>query len=209
MPAPYPPAAVGDRYLVTFHGLLLNQRIMSLFVYGLNTMVGAVTKYTIMSELNNALTGQGKLKEYYLACCPSNYNLVETWVQPIRPTRIAKEVFTDNLPGMWAPAAPTANLSAAITRRALLAGRHRVSTLSVPFPADSTAMNLGFTTVAYQTVLTDLADQLTEPVITAGAHIMDPVIDNGPLITDFTPIEIAYGQTTVRTRHRRTVGLGI
>lgn len=209
MPAPYPPAAVGDRYLVTFHGTLLGQRTMSLFCYGLSTMVGAVTKYTIMSELNTALTGIAALKGLYLKCCPSNYTLVETWVQPIRLTRIAKEIFTDNLPGTWAAAAPTANLSAAVTRRSLAAGRKKVSTLSVPFPADATAMSGGFTTAAYQTVLGALADKLTEQVITASGHVLDPVIDNGPLITDFTPIQLGIQQTTVRTRHRRTVGLGI
>jgi hypothetical protein len=204
----WPFAAVDDRYLVTFKGTLCGQLVMSTFWYRLTLMFAAPTVNDIMNGLYNKLIAANNLRQRYLEVCPANYSLDETWIQRIRPTRLVKNVYTENLNGLWSDDAQTGNTAAVIERRGVQAARNAVSTLHVPASSEPSAVSNGLITTAYKSGLQTLANIVATSPVLASGDILEPVIDNGIGAGNYTQIGSAFPQSTFRVMRRRTVGVG-
>lgn len=203
---------VADRVLVTFHGLLFNQRLMSTFCYGLSTVTGSPTQAAGFDALHTKFTAGGGLVEKYLACIPAQYELTEVWYQIIAPNRYNKYVRTSGL-GVGTLASNnlyTANSAAVILRRGDQGNRRNISTLHVPLGNTVGCMVNGMIGADMETPLTALAvEMLVLPATTGVVAGWAPVINNGPDGPDYTPIVSTQVMQTARTMSRRNVGRGI
>lgn len=205
----WPNTAVGDRYLVSFVGVLAGQRIMSTYWYRVQELGAVVTVEECMDALNDRLAA-GDLVPTYLACVPTNYVLAEIWIQRIRPSRLLKGVYTYTQNGTNGTA-NTANVSGVITRRGLPGTRSAISSLHLPM-ADIAANSVaGILTENMQDFLNAHAAEVEMRIVTqAGPLIVwDPIIDNGDGAQSYTPIATAFAEDTTRVMRRRTVRYGV
>lgn len=203
---------IADRVLITVNILAFEQHLMSTFVYGVSSLTPPVTQAQAFAVLHTKVTGVGGLiTTYRNVLCPE-FLVSSVWYQVISPSRYAKYEFTSGLGlGTFAAgAASSANQAAVILRRGDGASRKQISTLHVPIGQDSDCQANGGIGGGIETPLDTLASQLKDSITTATTVIQfDPVINNGPNATDFTPITITSVKPWVRVMRRRTVGLGI
>ena len=203
---------VPSNFLHTFVGTLCDQVIMSTFWWRLIDKGTAVNVLEIEDDFISKINAVGGLTEKYLALCPNNYTLDEIWMQQIWPTRLMKSVYPQGIAGTSGFVASTANLAWAIERRGEVADRRSVGSLRGPIATDPLLIdNGGILNLAYKAAMDALAVVMkttqTTPVKSA---IFNPVVWN-PRNAVFLPAVIVQvlPKHTVRTSHRRTVGLGI
>lgn len=201
----------GDKVLITFVGSLNGQTTMSTFTYGVASTVGSIQQDDAFLALRNAICSAGKLRDKFVACCPSNWSMVDIWIQVVGPTRYVKYDFGDTGAGPKSDyTANTSNVAAVILRRGDRASRKAISTLHVPAATDAEWITGGLLTVEALTSLGALATEILLPITTSTTvATYDPIINNGPLSGDITPITISSAKDQVRTMTRRTVGRGI
>jgi len=202
----------GDRVLVTINSILFNQRIMSMFCYGLSSITGTNSQATAFDRLHAALTASGNLLQKYRECLSPELEVNEVWYQVISPSRYAKYTRTTGLGvGLFDTGSyKTANSAAVILRRGDLGNRHNVSVLHVPIGQTTGEQTLGQIGSDLESPLAALADQLKQSVSTTTVvGTWEPVINNGPNAPDYTPITDTAVKSYVRTMRRRTVGRGI
>jgi len=201
--------SLGDKILVTFNGRLLGETVMNTFWYQVSALTGTPNTSSFASALYANLNAGGGLIESFLACCPDNYTLVETWIQFVEPLRVVKSVFLTNESGTWGVDTDTTNLAGVITRRGDLAGRSHVGSLHVPISSDPTSIQLGELSGVLTTRMTTLCTDMASSQALTGVGTANPVLRNGPLTTDVTLINSCFVQTEVRIMRRRTVRVGI
>ena len=202
--------AIDDQWLCTYKGTLDGQLMLSTFLYR-NTVNDPAFPAEVDAaiKINAALTAGGNIQGKLLACLPANYTLDALWVQKIRPVRYRRTTFIKNLPGTSANNSDAPNLAQAVTRQSTLANRHTTGTLHLPVPTGPGSILSGNLTGVQLIVLNVLAAQMPAILAPAGSIFQfTPILFNrtvgGPVYT----VDTAAGQITVRTMHRRTVGLG-
>jgi len=200
---------IGDKILVTFNGRMLGETVLNTFWYQVSALTGSPNTTTFGSALHTQINTAGGLRESFLACCPQNYTLVEMWIQFVDPVRVVKQVFNDNEDGTWAVDTDTTNLAGVITRRGDLAGRKHVGSLHVPISSDPTAIIAGELSAALKAKLDTLCTDVVSSQALTGVGTANPILRNGPLMTDVTVINNAFTHTEVRIMRRRTVRVGI
>jgi len=159
-------------------------------------------------------TGTDDIQTDYLGCLPANYQLLETRVQLIWPTRFAYSTFTELASGAVAGEAPSGNLQGAITLRTNESGRNQIATYKIgPIPQGASVE--GLLTNAHKVRLNSLGTKLLEQVEIIGAPYASawfPVIYHpnatGPQ-PRFNVVEARSVHDETRTLSRRTVGRGI
>lgn len=201
--------------LVTYWARLFEQTIMltlhyRFFTSGTPTDTVNQQLAALASKLGNIVTPV-PLTETLRLCTPQNVRFDRITCQQIKPTRsvYAENAFEVN--GTLADDAITANVCASITKRTFAPGRKGVG--HAQWPPLGAAMYLnGVLDVAYRTgLLTDFAEAM-EQSITVGAGVEEwdaiPVLPQGGPDGSYD-IQQCTPRSTVRTMHRRTVGLGI
>ena len=195
---------------VSIRGVYETQRFISLFHYRYERPSGEVDGRVLINTVNPLINAVG------LNFLVSNYadavhqsavleEVVYQWIWPTRRARVVKTpaVLSGTQPGD--KAAP--NLAMALTKQSDLAGRAGVGTLHMPALTLGN-LNGGYFTLfgqdTYGKMLTRLSDVINiefgENLIPVILHRANPAVS--PAITN------AYSNNTVRTMHRRTVGLG-
>ena len=203
---------LGDRVQVTVNLTGFNQKMMSVFCYGLSGLTPPLTQAQAFTVLHAKLTAYDNLIYRYLACLCPEFEINEVWYQVISPSRYAKYTFTSGL-GVGTLAgnhAYSPNQAVVILRRGDFGSRSNVSTLHVPIGQTPGCQANGLFGADVETPLSSLADYIKSQVTTTGtATVWDPVINNGPNVGDLSPIVSTAVKSTIRTMRRRTVGQGI
>lgn len=203
--------AVGDIVQLTFRGTLNSQRILNTFHYRIDDLgTGAVLRWDFLDAMRTVINAAGNLKEKFLACIASNYTMESSRYQFLYPQRMIFRDFPELSPGARAGNAVAPNLAASIERRTDVVGRTGVGRLQMPglLAAD---IVLGYLSGAYATLAGTLATQMEQSLVVApNSIIVDPSLYG--VNVSGTPhwgnVIGATVQGTVRTMHRRTVGLG-
>lgn len=196
---------------VQMFGSLNAQTIITLFQYQNINPSDPNDEYTVpLNKLYTELTAAGKLFDAYLDVMPSNYTLDFIRMQPVYPQRIRFIDSVRNDPGANAAAASTSNLAASIERFGVVGGRRAVGRIQLPIP-DGKYTGGNITNGGYIGIMVDLITQMVaKPVTNTPSITWNPVIHNlanpQPLTVDVTG---GILKESVRTMHRRTVGLGI
>jgi len=205
-------AAAGQVYLVTLKGTLCGQTILNTFHYVIENMpAGGVSVDGVYTALETHFEAPGSLIDLFVDCCPTNYQLVEMWIQCVGPTqRYVKFVSLQGIAGQFPAVADQANVAAVITRTTEKSGRSQVSSLHIPIGGNSDWMTDGVLNVDPINTMQLLCDDIPTQIGTAPALTLDPVIYHGPVPAP-VPDDIikAVPRTTARVMRRRTVGLGI
>lgn len=209
MAVAYPFANVGDKYLVTFVGRFNGQRIMNTFWYQLKEMVGNPTVDQIYDELFASLDDNFDLRGNYLDVTPSNFTLLEIWVQRIDGLRVVKKVYQKNVPGLVPNEFGTQNVQATIVRRGLTGSRKAVGAVRIPAPTGTATSGTGTWVQGYRDKLELLAASMKADQTTQSGHILQPVIRHGPSTVDVDLVAQTFSMPEVRVMSRRTVGRGI
>lgn len=198
---------------IQFFGMLNNQRIITLFQFKFDGNTAPATDYTdYMSELFEALDQPGQLRTDLEGCLPNNYVTEFVRLQPVYPTRLRAVDFTWTSTGLYSQAAGTSNLASSIERYSKLNRRRGVGRVQVPTPSGVFANGI-LSTAGYITALTALSVAMRSDLTTSDPGTIGtwlPVIHNTSAAQPLTSyVDGTSVKTTVRTMHRRTVGLGI
>lgn len=194
--------------------VLNSQRIITLFQYRFDGIPAPGTDYTdYMNDFYSVVSGLGEILDDLYTCMPSNYNPDFVRLQPVHPNRLRAVDFP------WVPnstpnsnPASTSNIATSIERFSKLNKRRGVGRVQLPIP--NTVYSGGnVTNGAYITALNNLRDDIPTQVVTVGvgtAGEWNPVICNTSASQILiSSVDGASVKTSVRTMHRRTVGLGI
>lgn len=203
-----PVQAVGDIILISFDGVMLNQRLNSSFRYKVGSVVGGPTNNAFAAAIEAAIIAAGNLVPKFLACCPPSYLLNFIWVQTIAPVRVQKSIFSLSNVGTFGFDASTANVATVITRRGDLANKHNVGSLHVPNANLDTNASGGTISANQLTANNTLGTQMLQAITVGALGSIFPVLWNGGPTTNSTSITSTQSQLTTRVMRRRTVGVG-
>jgi len=205
------PAAVGQVYLMTLKGTMDGQLILNTQHYLLSNLTAP---YTIDDVANDIDAWWRSLIVFptpygrYLFCLPPEYNHDQTWIQCIDPVRYRKKVFGGLGAGQSINSGKWANSGQTITRRGDLANRANIGSFHMVLPSTDPGAGGSISGLALA-ALSNMADVLKLTIPLAGAiGTMEPVLYHRQKVPNFSLITQTVAQTTVRTMHRRTVGLG-
>lgn len=205
------PTLSGDVYLMTFQGVLFDQRIISTFhLQFVDGPAGALYE-TACAEVFVKTGLVGQLQPLFLSCCPPAYTLQEVWLQRVSDPRVLKQVFAAHDVGTNAKDTTSGNVQATIVRRGDRAIKKDVGALRVPYPSLDTDAANGLISAAYQASLEALGLKMKGEIITAAeyrfVHVLFP--GNGTLASQAVEITQTFSKPEIRTMRRRTVGRGI
>jgi hypothetical protein len=207
--------AQGDVFLVNAIGAAFGQTIMNTWTYVINTVGAGVDEAAAATEMirlvSNIGGGGNILETKLLALLPTSYQLVRWTAQKIFPQRFRLVTQGRAVPGTNVGLCNAPNQAAVITRATPLAGRSMQSSLHIgPLPQDALTQTAGNLTFGYQAILANLAGACLTPLagVTPIFSALAAIYHKGsnPF---FTNLSVAFGQLTIRTMRRRTVGLGI
>jgi hypothetical protein len=146
----------------------------------------------------------------YLACCSPDLNLDRVVVQFVWPTRLVFQPVTVNAPGTRVGACNAQNIHGTIERSTLHTGRSQRSNIRPPGMVTDDAV-AGAISAGLKTALNTFGIatlQVIAPVTGGGQYA--PVIWHKHVVSP-APYDFlvqSFTQATVRTQHRRTVGVG-
>jgi hypothetical protein len=202
-------AVVGMKFEVRLYTLFANQVYENVFHYGLASVTGTPSVKNVATDLVNALTGDGDLITEMRALIPSNMLMQKIEIQVVAPLRLRKDTFAYNLNGLG-PTTQTGNLAGVVTKQGDIANKHNIGSLHIPISTAAATSANGVLSEAALEAISLVAVQVPLVVNLAGlvSASMQPVISNGKLSTEVSPITAAVPQTQVRVMRRRTVGLG-
>jgi len=195
---------------VSFRGRYAEQRMISLFHYRFENGSGPVNGASEIALIDPLINQNidGRLLKEYLKCCNAEYNMEEVvyqWLWPTRRPRVVR--IPASVPGQLVGTAAPSCISAALTKRTDIAGRKGVGTLHMPALTMENISGSSFTLLGLATYSTML-EKLHEVINIDFGQNLHPVLlhrvapDQSPEITGAT------SNFTVRTAHRRTVGVG-
>jgi len=211
------PMATGDVVLLTYWTRLAAQQLLITLHYRYTTPGAPANTVDeqledVAEEMANVGLGVNTIVAALRAVTPVNVTFERVTAQRVKPLRsVYASAQMDSL-GQFADAALTANICASVTKRTIVPGRTGVGHCQWP-PMPGAAMSDGLVDPGFRTgVLQDWAEQLKVPIViqggTAEEFALEPCL---PAATTGQPFAISstIAQPTVRTMHRRTVGLGI
>lgn len=206
--------AVGDVLELTFSGRLMSQVILTVLHVRITTAPsGGSTAEAQLDDwvgwFSNKVTNNWLQK--YLDAAAANFTVFECKLQKVYPTRtiFASSIIAET--GQQTEDALQSNLAASIEKKTTTVGRKGVGRMQfAPLPKDAYAG--GFVDPGFAaTPLTGLANAMIGSIncgitYTGSARYCLPAAAGGGAAYDLYD---AYPKETVRTMHRRTVGLGI
>jgi len=205
-----------DTILVTIWSRLFEQQLMTTLHYRFftsGTPTDSVDQQlkAFADKLSIVGAGATPLTETMRLCTPSNIDFDRITTQRIKPTRSVYAEAAFEVSGVLDDNALTANVCASITKRSLAPGRKGVGHTQWP-PLGSATYASGSLIGGFRTgVLTDFAEalELSIDIGAAGeAWTAIPCLPAGGSVSAYD-VTTAVPRSTVRTMHRRTVGLGI
>lgn len=200
----------GDVLEVSLNCAYGGQRVLSVLHYKLQTTAGPIDGLTTIDTFDadfNAAAGASFVK-LYMDCMNPDYSLQEVvyqWVHSVRRARVTKLPNATVGTNVGTPSPP--NIGAAITKRSEVAGRHGVSTLHLSGLINA-YHTLGSLTPAGVDIYSPFLPKVFETIGVGGVSDMIPIIFNRASPADSVEITGASVRPTVRTMHRRTVGVG-
>lgn len=201
-------AAVGQIYRLTFNSVLNGQLILNTQDYRLEVVPAGGTVFDAYDILLAHLQVATGVNDRYFGVCPANMTITSQWVQCIKPTRIIKKVFALNEVGLRGDA-DTPNIQQSITKRGEKATRYAVGGMRIPVGTTAADIAIGFLTGAQFSALSSLCVELKKQLGNGTTEMTwRPVVFNPSFIPNFTYVVDCVPQLTIRTAHRRTVGLG-
>lgn len=203
-----PNAEVGQIYRYTIFGRLNGQRTMNSQDYRLEVLPAPLDVLSAGDAINTAWDAPGGRLSAYLSCVPDNMTVEKVRVQVLAPVRAINKDYTKNVPGTG-PAANTPNLQQSIEKRGEKATRYAVGGMRLPLGSGAAAILDGVLTIGQKNALQAFADVLKNQIGDGVALItFRPVVYNRSFIPNYTYVFTCVAQSTARTQHRRTVGLG-
>lgn len=211
MPAPVIPIQPNAVVELIFWSNLAGQKILNTFQYKMASPPPVDLDYRL--ELNNIadkIQEAGGMQDKYVAACPTNQNIERFTLQPIWPIRQRYLSYNVTLPGgATTGSTNTANLAASIKRVGDVIGRRGVGRVQIP--ATKNGVVAGIVDPTYIAAdLIGLADQMVLGFSTSTPIEWQPVLFGvtGGIAHTAVVIDTEV-ESTARTMHRRTVGLGI
>lgn len=208
------PLAAGDLLQITYMGSLYGQQIMTVLHARCKTPpTGTPQTELVLDDLAVKISDPVTfdLTAKYMAAACDEFNFTACRVQRVKPTRSIYAEAPMTQTGHAGPGVPAANIAASIEKRSLVPGRKGVGRVQfAPLPA--TAIGSGYIQDAWLLGFgADFAEKLY------GTFIGGPLYNSGEYrwclpaggADEAYDIWDALIQDTVRTMHRRTVGLGI
>lgn len=194
----------------SLRGRLYGQRTISLFHYRFETGSGPTDGPSMINTFNPLFNGAGagKIVKEYMHPLAENFTLEEVvyqWIFPVRYARVVKSPAVST--GEVVDTAAPPNLALAISKKGDGAGRNNVGTLHMPgIPLGD--IDGGNFTVAGLDSFGDLLTALHQSInIEFGVNFVPVLLHrSNPAVS--VDITAANSNETVRTMHRRTVGLG-
>lgn len=207
---------VGDIAEVTFEGVLFGQVTMTVLRYRLKT-AGLSGGKEASDDLEAKLIDVGEVWNLYIKCLSSDWHATGNTIQRIHDTRMRAYFYDLSDPGDINVSANTANTAAVITTFTELSTKrseekHEGQTGALHLPAIPWDRYVdGLLTNAYiGGPILDLTEKLPAPIVTAGGNTWQLIIYHPKGTTKvFDDVVGAFGQRTMRTMRRRTVGRGI
>jgi len=194
---------------ITFEGRHEGQQVMNTMNYVYDG--GATTEDgpSVVDEVDDLITAANELWDKWLACI--SFEVIDCvryyqWFHPIRYAWIGKGLDVDTTGAFVGPALPP-NASQVVTRRTDFAGREETSTLKLPgVPAER--VGGGIIVPAHVVDLGIFAAKSVNVITLLSGSKLVPVPWNRTSPGSANQLRTSYAHNTVRTMHRRTVGLG-
>jgi len=194
---------------IQFEGRLAGQQVMNVMTYVYQGEEVTEDGPLVVDEIDGMINPNNKLFDLWLQClsedvvsCLRFYQ----WIHPIRYAYITKGVDANAVGGVATPSMPP-NMSQAVTRQTNYAGREEVSTLKLPgLPID--AVLDGFITDLHLAKLNAFGAESCKQIVLGSGSKMIPIPWNKTSPGTANTLINSYAHNTVRTMHRRTVGLG-
>jgi len=197
---------------VQFIGRLNNQQIITLFQYKYQGATSPSTDYeTYFDALEAKFAAALGLENRFLDMVGNNYHLDTVRIQAVYPTRMRFKDYPKLGSGTFASASLTSNLAVSVERYGRTNGRRSIGRVQVPLPDGVYSSGL-VSDATYQGIVDIFAVVAGSRVSTTGTGTIgdwDPVIHHtykGQTVT--TLVDAYVRKSTVRTMHRRTVGVG-
>lgn len=202
------PVSAGSIISYTIRGVLNNQEVMSVFHY---KMIGAAAPdiTLLMDGVNAVLGAAGSLYARWIDYVNNALVSVKTRIQVIYPVRYAYFEYTQALTvGQGAGLAAPQNVSAAITRRGVDAGRGNIGTIHMPGvnANDIGSGNIVGGAIAKLTLIGSESN-VTRASGVAGVDILPILYKRSAPGASVPPVSFIV-QSSSRVERRRTVGLG-
>lgn len=200
----------GDVLEVSFKGTYQGQRFLTILHYAVDTGATPSDGPTMISDFDAAfnLAGAGNAMQRYANCLNANANIEQVVYQFIALTRRARvaKIPAVGLGQVIGTDAPP-NIACALTKQSDTAGRHGYGTVHMPALVNESftggTMNAGGLAV-YGGFLSELFRVYT----LGGGRSLIPVIFRRTDPANSVSVLRSIAQDTVRTMHRRTVGVG-
>ena len=202
--------AQNDIVEITVFGSCFGQNILNTFHYK-NTGPSEQNGSAALADLLTKIIAPTGWKSQFLSAHVGSYFCDQFRAQVIYPTRRPFEFQGLSQVGTRAGSATTTNTAAVITfYQKNVAKKGRIGSFHIS-PVATEDCGSGQLLQAYQTVLNTLGNAMLQTFPMGTAAIAEPTLWSRAPNTANNPlkIEAMHVQTTVRTMHRRTVGLGI
>lgn len=199
----------GDILEVAIKARQADQRVMNTFHYRLISDGGPLDGIGAINAFNPLFNGgAGTMLGEWVKTVNTGVTVEEIsyqWVHAIRRARVSK--LPSLLVGIVAGTKSPPNLAATLTKRSDLAGRRGLGTVHMPGLVNENWAEGRFTPGGLDTYGTLLSLLFAAVVVDFGITYQ-PVIFNRETPSDSPPVTNSNAQQTVRTMHRRTVGVG-
>lgn len=203
-----------DIVSVTIDSRLDGQQILLCLHYAVQSIAdppGEVDLNTALDVFATELNAAGGLEELYANSLAQNVSIYWLILQKIHTIRYTHRRYTVAEPvGLITEDALTPNMAVVVTTQGEEAGRHNIGNLHIG-GVPQTFVENGLVAAGAYAVYEALGAKLLEEYeldVDGTLVVMTPIIFNRVTPTDSPIRKFAYVQDTVRTMHRRTVGLG-
>lgn len=206
------PIAIDDVIQVTYQGVVFDQKVLTVLHMRCSTApAGSPTTESVLQAIADYFSSPTQpLTMAYIAAAHPSFVLTRVRAQRVKPTRSIYFEALIGSNGTEGNAPPSANVAISIEKRSLNTTRRGIGRVQFPAPPIE-AIASGYVQDPWLTgVGLDFAQKLYGTVSVTGLYASDyrwclPAggADHGYDIWD------AVIKDTVRTMHRRTVGLGI
>lgn len=200
----------GDVLEVTIQGRLDGQRMLHVLHYELNDLAAPTDGIALIDDFNAVfnVAGPGSYTGDFAKSVAIPYAFDAIVYQWIFATRRARIIYVpENVAGTMVGHPSPPNVALAITRRTELPGAAGHGTIHVGGMVDEN-LEGGYIDPASLSLFDDLRDWQFEVIAPGGGANLYPLVFNKLNPALFNRIVSAETKQTVRTMHRRTVGVG-
>jgi len=208
-----PDVALNDIIRVTWFGQCFGQRIMMQHDYRVDGVVGANDIISVQDALITELAASGNdgLETDYTACLATAYTGDFVRAQRVYPVRMRASSGTMTTSGS-AGTTELSNIAAAVNFITDFSGRSQQAVKHLgPISSETTLVDNGVLTTAYNTLLNTFANSLLDNVslLTGNVDLTPVVVHIGDPVWSSTDLTNFNLGSAARVMRRRTVGLGI